>query len=212
MASNTTFKLLSFFTFIFAFLISCVWIYEREVHFINPYFRFTFGCRLLLSFRHLGFSKFRNFHGLSLERANLHNQAKFREDRSIRCCNIAIFVVFQDSDRHHLGFWKIQHFNGLSPVGGQFASPCQISSKSVKRLLRYDDLTVFFQKWRPSAILDFGNWKILTVYLSFCVFLPNFAKICPSVVVISRFLWFFKMADAAILVFEKFEILTVCPP
>jgi len=44
-----------------------------------------------------------------------------------------------------LVFKKIQHFNGLSPVGGQYAPPCQTSSKSFKRLLRYDDLTVFFE-------------------------------------------------------------------
>jgi len=68
------------------------------------YFRFAFGCRLLLSFRHLGFSKFPNFNGLFPKLANLHNYAKFREDPSIRCCDIAIFVVFQDGDRRHLGF------------------------------------------------------------------------------------------------------------
>ena len=38
---------------------------------------------------------------------------------------------------------KIRNFNGLSHVLGQSASPCQISSKSVKRLRRYGDLTVF---------------------------------------------------------------------
>jgi len=54
-------------------------------------------------------------------------------------------VIFQDGCRRHLGFSKIQYFNGLSFVGGQLASPCQISSKSVKRLRRYGDLTVFFK-------------------------------------------------------------------
>jgi len=54
-------------------------------------------------------------------------------------------VIFQDGCRRHLGFSKIQYFNGLSFVGGQLASPCQISSKSIKRLRRYGDLTVFFQ-------------------------------------------------------------------
>ena len=163
------------FTFIFAFLFSCVWIYEREAHFINQYFRFTFGCRLLLSFRHLEFSKIRNFNGLShvrgqcaspcqissksvkrlrrygditvftmaavrhlgfwkfnfltvwkLKRPILHNHAKLREDLSIPCCDIAICVVYQDDDRRHLVFWKIRNFNGVSRVGGQSASPCQI--------------------------------------------------------------------------------------
>jgi len=50
----------------------------------------------------------------------------------------------------------ILHFNSLSPVGCQFASSCQISSTSDKRLLRYGDLT-FFSKWRPSAILDLSD-------------------------------------------------------
>ena len=160
------FKLFSFFTFIFAFLFSCVGIYEREVHYINQYFRFIFGCRLLLWFRHLGFSKIRNFNGLShvrgqcaspcqissksvkrlrrygdltvfkmaavrhlgfwkfkfltiwaVKRPIFHNHAKFREDRSICCCDIAIFVGFQDGGRRQLGFWKIRNFSDLSPVG-----------------------------------------------------------------------------------------------
>ena len=39
----------------------------------------------------------------------------------------------------------------LSPVGGQFASSCHISSKSVIRLLRYFDLTVFLNGGRPPS-------------------------------------------------------------
>jgi len=42
-----------------------------------------------------------------------------------------------------LNFQKIRNFNCLSTVGGQYASSCQISSKSVKRLQTYGDLTVF---------------------------------------------------------------------
>jgi len=34
----------------------------------------------------------------------LHNHAKFRKDRPIRCCDIAIFVIFLDGCRRHLGF------------------------------------------------------------------------------------------------------------
>jgi len=49
---------------------------------------------------------------------------------------------FGDNDRRHF-LKKLKNFNDLSPVGGQSASACQISSKSVKRLLRYGDLTVF---------------------------------------------------------------------
>jgi len=62
-------------------------------------------------------------------------------------------VIFKNGGYRHLEFSKIQNFNGQSAVGGQFASFCQISSQSAKRLQRYSDLTVF-SKWRPSAILD----------------------------------------------------------
>jgi len=90
----------------------------------------------LAAVRHLGFVKFKFLTAWVVERPILHNRAKFREDLSIHCWYIAIFVVFQDGGRRHLGFWKIRNFNGLSPVGGQFASSRQISATSVKRLLR----------------------------------------------------------------------------
>ena len=51
---------------------------------------------------------------------------------------------------------KIGHFNDLAPVWVQSAPKCQISSKSIKRLLRYGDLTVL-SKWRTAAILDFSG-------------------------------------------------------
>jgi len=41
---------------------------------------------------------------LALKRPILHNHAKFREDLPIRCCDIAIFVVFQHGGRPDLGF------------------------------------------------------------------------------------------------------------
>jgi len=52
------------------------------------------------------------------------------------------FCDFPDGGCRHLEFSKIPNFNGLSAVGGQYASSCQISSKSVKLLQRYGDLTV----------------------------------------------------------------------
>jgi len=73
----------------------------------------------------------------------LHQRTKFRKDRSNRCGDIAIFCDFQDGGCRHLEFSKIQNFSGGSAVGGQFASSCQISSKSVKRLQKYGHLTVF---------------------------------------------------------------------
>jgi len=52
------------------------------------------------------------------------------------------FCDFPDGGRRHREFSKIRNFNGLSAVGAQCASLCQISSKSVKRLQRYGDLMV----------------------------------------------------------------------
>jgi len=53
------------------------------------------------------------------------------------------FCDFQDGGYRHLEFSKIQNFNGRSTVGSQCALSCQFSSKSVKRLQRYIDLTFF---------------------------------------------------------------------
>jgi len=93
--------------------------------------------------RHLGFLKFEFFNGRSS--AILHQPTKFRRDRSNRCGDVAIFVIFQDGGSRHLGFSKIRNFNGRSAVGVQCALLYQISSKSVKQLQRYGDLTVFFK-------------------------------------------------------------------
>ena len=152
------FKLLSFLHLYLLLLFSCVWICEREVHYIlytsTSVSPSVVVCCCRSAILDFGNSKFLTVWPVKLP--ILHNYAKFREDRSIRCCGIAIFVVYQDGDRRHVVFWKIQNFNGLSPVGGKFASPCQISLKAVKWLLRYDDLTVFFQM---AAVRHLGFWK-----------------------------------------------------
>ena len=72
----------------------------------------------------------------------LHQRTKFYKDRSNRYGDIAIFVIFQDGGLRHFRFSKIRNFNGLSAVWDQYASLCQTSSISVKRLQRYADLTV----------------------------------------------------------------------
>ena len=61
----------------------------------------------------------------AVKRPILHQHTKFRKDRSNRYGEIAIFVIFQDGGRRH------------------FVLVYQILSKSVKRLQRYSDLTVF---------------------------------------------------------------------
>jgi len=78
---------------------------------------------------------------VAVKRPILHQRTKFRKDRSNRCGD-RDFCDFPDGGCRHLEFSKIRNFNGLSAVWGQYASLCQISSKSVKRLQRYGDLTV----------------------------------------------------------------------
>ena len=80
---------------------------------------------------------------ISGQRPILRQRTKFRKDRSNRYRDIAIFVIFKMAAAAILNFKKIRNFNGRSAVGGQYASSCQISSKSVKRLQRYGELTVF---------------------------------------------------------------------
>jgi len=48
----------------------------------------------------------------------------------------------------------------MCPVGGQSASLCQIASKSVKRLRRYGDLTVF----KMATARHLGFWKFKFFY------------------------------------------------
>ena len=77
--------------------------------------------------------------------ANVRHRAKFHKDRSNRYGDIVIFVILQDGGRRHFGFSKIRNFNDRFAVRGQYASLYQILSKSVKRLQRNSDLTVFFK-------------------------------------------------------------------
>jgi len=61
----------------------------------------------------------------------LRHCAKFRDDRSSRCRDIAIFGFLKiDSGRRHVCFSKFEIFNGQK---GRTAALCQISSKSLKR-------------------------------------------------------------------------------
>ena len=91
----------------------------------------------------------------------LHQRTKFYKDRSNRYGDIAIFVILQDGGRRHLGFSKIRNFNDRSAVRGQCASLYQILSKSVKRLQRYGDLTVF--KMAAIRHLEFVKFDFLMV-------------------------------------------------
>ena len=53
----------------------------------------------------------------------------------------------------HHGFSHNGNFDGRWRPGVQYASPCQILSRSGKPLLKYCNLSIS-PKWQPSAILD----------------------------------------------------------
>ena len=93
---------------------------------------------------------------------------------------------------------------------GQTASLCQISLKSAKTRPRYRDLSIFQDG--SAAILDFKNFKFLTVGAVYRVELHHRAKFRQNR---SNHGWnmaifrFVKMAAAAILDFQNFKFLTV---
>jgi len=114
------------------------------------------------------------------------------------------FCDFPDGGCRHLEFSKIRHFNGLSAVGGQCASSCQISSKSVKWLQRYGDLTVL--KMAADRHLGFMKFEFLTVGAVNRPILHQSTKIrkdrsnrCGYIAIFV----IFNMAAAAILNFQK---------
>ena len=109
----------------------------------------------------------------------------------------------------HLEFLKIRNFNELSAVGGQYASSCQISSKSVKRLQRYGDLTVF--KMAAVRHLGFTKFEILTFGAVKRLVLHQRIKFRKDLSNRCGYIAIFSMAAAAILNFQKFKILTVDP-
>ena len=59
--------------------------------------------------RHLGFVKFEFFLTIgAVKRPILHQRTKFRKDRSNRCGDIAIFVIFQMTAAAILNFQKFK--------------------------------------------------------------------------------------------------------
>jgi len=58
--------------------------------------------------RHLGFVKFEFFNGRAIKRPILHQRTKFCKDRSNRCGDIAIFVIFQMAAAAILNFQKFE--------------------------------------------------------------------------------------------------------
>ena len=75
-----------------------------------------------------------------------------------------VFLIFQDSGHHHLGFLKFQIFNGRDAQEGRTTSSFKISSKTLKPWLRYGHFSIFLI-WRspPSWIFQILNLMVGTV-------------------------------------------------
>jgi len=66
------------------------------------------------------------------------------------------FSIFQDGGRRHLGFLKVENFNGPAPQEGRTASPCQISWRPVKPLPKYGDFNSNYLPTCPHNMVNFG--------------------------------------------------------
>ena len=67
----------------------------------------------MVAFRHLGFVKFEFFKGRAGYEPILHQRTKFRKDRSNRCRDIAIFVIFQMAAAAILNFQKFENLTAF---------------------------------------------------------------------------------------------------
>ena len=107
----------------------------------------------------------------------------------------------------HLGFSKVENFNFRSRSEAQYASPCQISRRSVKTFRRYGRFSTF----KDGGRRHFGFLKF-QIFHSWdaqdCVCMPNFAEIALTAAEIWRFFYFSRWRPSAILDFQKLEIST----
>ena len=112
--------------------------------------------------RHLGFFKFHTFNGRTAQEGRSASPCQIWSKSVKTRLRYGDISIFQHGGRRHLGFFKFQIFNGRTAEAGRTASLCQISSKSVKTRPRHGDFSLFY-KMAAGAILDFSNFKILTV-------------------------------------------------
>ena len=148
---------------------------------------------------------------MAVKRPILHQRTKFRKDWSNRCGDFAIFVIFQMAATAILNYQKFEILTAF-PLWGQYVSSCQISSKSVKRLQRYGDLTVF----KMAAVRHLGSVKFeifngrtvkRPILHQSTKFRKDRSNRCGDIAIFV----IFQMAAAAILNSQKFEILTAFP-
>ena len=95
---------------------------------------------------------------MMMNRVKLHRRAKFGRNRLNRCRDMAIFLFFKMAAAAILDF-KILKFWRSERSRWEAASPCQISSKSVKSRPKYADFSIFQDGGRRH--LWFSKFQIL---------------------------------------------------
>ena len=133
----------------------------------------------------------------------LCHHAKFRGDWSSSCWNISI-LDFSRWWQPQSWISTVLHFNDPNGQEGRTASLCHILSKSLKPQRRYVSFPFF--KMAATTILDFRNFKLLTVGMVKRVELQQHARFCQNRLNCGRdmaIFRFFKMA-APSWIFEDF--------
>jgi len=98
-----------------------------------------------------------------------------------------------------LNFQKVNNVNGWSAARGQYASSCQMSSKSVERSQRYVDLTVFF---KMAAVRHMGFVGRLLV----SIVLPNSVKINAVVLMTWNVQYFASLTSKRLFTTQKLGV------
>jgi len=138
--------------------------------------------------RHIGFSKFQIFNGRS---------------RRSNCVAVPNLVKIGQTDFSRWRLppsWIFNFFknNSWNPQEGETASPCQISSKSVKPRPEYGDFSIF--QYGSCHHHGFSNFQRSAASRgSTCVAMPNLVEIGRTVADVWRFFIFPRWRPSAIL-------------
>ena len=160
--------------------------------------------------RHLVFWKFNFLTAWTVERPILHNLlnfAKIGQSVAVISRFLVIFKMLPPSwifTIRHLTAWPCR-----GPIC--FIVPNFIKiGQTVAEIWRFNRFQTGGRP--PSWICEIRMFsRSERLRDPFCISIPNFVKSGQTVTEISRFSWFFKMTAAAILDFQKFEILTIDP-
>jgi len=82
----------------------------------------------------------------------MHKFTKFRQNRSFRCRDIAIFLNFQDGLRRHLGFCQLKI---LLFIGVERVEPHQHAKFRQNRSIGCEDINIF-QFFKMAAVRHIG--------------------------------------------------------